>query len=391
MILFLLFFIYNPIFAIERNIIQNMKVLHISGAKAWGGNEQQLIYCIPELNKLGIENVIFGIKDTVLEQQCAINNISFIPSVDRKLVKLSNFKYFKKLISSIKPDLIHLHNSNSLTFYVLNNLFSKLNVKVVFSKKAISASSSFVSKFKYNSKAIDAIFCVSDAVKENFSEVLSDANKNKLITIPDCVPLELLDKKANVNLRHKYNIAEDKFVIGNIANHTTAKDLDTFINTADYVVNVLNRKDVVFFQVGKYSKLTDDFLNKIQEKKLQDYVIFTDTIEDASSLNLQFDVFLMTSQREGGPTSVLEAMLIGVPVVTTQVGIVSAVIKDGINGFISPVKDFTSLGDKINTLLNDKNLGGTFVEKSKKVINEGFTASVIAEKTFEAYKKIINS
>src|SRR5690606_20432273 len=123
--------------------------------------------------------------------------------------------------------------------------------KIIFSKKAISASSSFVSKFKYNSKAIDAVFCVSDAVKNNFSDVLSDTNKKKLIVIPDCVPLELLQTKATVDLREKYHIAEDKFIIGNIANHTTAKDLETFIKTADHVVNVLNRKDVVFFQIGK--------------------------------------------------------------------------------------------------------------------------------------------
>lgn len=368
-----------------------MKILHISGAKAWGGNEQQLVYCIPELNKLGVENFVLGIKDTVLEQQCLSNNISFIASVDRKLVKFSNFKYFKDLVARIKPDIIHLHTSNSLTFFVLSNLFLKLNAKIIFSKKAISASSSFVSKFKYNSKGIDVVFCVSDAVKNTFSEVLSEVNKKKLVVIPDCVPSGLLETKSNVDLREKYNINSDKFVIGNIANHTTAKDLETFIKTADYLVNKLNRKDVVFFQIGKHSKLTDDYLKKIDEKKLENYVIFTNTIDNASALNTQFDVFLMTSQREGGPTSVLEAMLTGVPVVSTKVGIVPAVINDGVNGFVTPIKDFENLASKINLLLNDKDLRKKFTDKSKVVINEGFTASVIAGKTYEAYKKVLNS
>jgi glycosyltransferase involved in cell wall biosynthesis len=368
-----------------------MKILHISGAKAWGGNEQQLVYCIPELNKLGVENTIFGIKDTVLQQQCLANNISFIPSVDRKLVKFSNFKYFKKLVASIKPDIIHLHSSNSLTFYVLSNLFLKLNVKVVFSKKAISASSSFISKFKYNSKGIDAIFCVSKSVENNFSAILSDINKKKLRVVPDCVPVTIVDIKGKVNLREKYNIDQNKSIVGNIANHTNAKDIDTFINTADYLVNELKRRDVVFFQIGEFSKLTPAYLNIVKEKNLEDFVIFTNKIEDASSLNVQFDIFLMTSQREGGPTSVLEAMLVGVPVITTKVGIIPEVIKDGVNGFVAPIKDFVSLGDKINLLLNDENLQKDFVEKSKLVIDEGFTASVIAKKTYEEYKRIINS
>lgn len=368
-----------------------MKVLHISGARAWGGNEQQLIYCIPELNKIGVENVVFGIKDSVLGKQCLANNISFIPVKDGKLNKFSNFKYIKEIINETKPDLIHLHTSNSLTFFVLSNLFLKLKAKIVFSKKAISASSSFVSKFKYNSKGVDAVFCVSKSVEDNFSQVLSEKNKKKLTVVPDCVPVDILNKKGKVDLREKYNVAKDGFVIGNIANHTTAKDLNTFINTADYLINVLGRKDVVFFQIGKYSKLTDEYLKLIQEKNLQNFVIFTDTIEDASSLNSQFDIFLMTSQREGGPTSVLEAMLVGVPVVTTNVGIIPDVITDGVNGFVSPIKDFENLASKINQLLDEKNLQNDFVEKSKLIIEKGFTASVIAKKTYEEYKRIINS
>lgn len=368
-----------------------MKVLHISGARAWGGNEQQLIYCIPELNKIGVKNVVFGIKDSVLGKLCLANNISFIPVKDGKLNKLSNFKFIKDLINETKPDLIHLHTSNSLTFFVLSDFFLKLNIKTIFSKKAISASSSFVSKFKYNYKGIDAVFCVSKSVENNFSQVLSNTNKKKLTVVPDCVPVDILNKKGKVDLREKYNVVEGNFVVGNIANHTTAKDLNTFINTADYLINVLGRKDVVFFQIGKYSKLTYEYLKLIQEKNLQNFVIFTDTIEDASSLNSQFDIFLMTSQREGGPTSVLEAMLVGVPVVTTKVGIIPEVIVDGVNGFVSPVKDFVNLASKIDLLLNDVNLQMDFVEKSKLTIEKGYTASVIAKKTFEEYKRLINS
>ncbi|KAF2508533.1 glycosyltransferase family 4 protein [Flavobacterium zhairuonense] len=368
-----------------------MKVLHISGAKAWGGNEQQLVYCIPELNKLEIENVVFGIKDTVLEKLCLENNISFIPAKNRKLVKFSNYKQFKELIKDIKPDLIHLHTSNSLTFYVLSNLFLKLNAKVVFSKKAISASSSFLSNFKYNSKAIHAVFCVSNAVKENFAEALSASNKSKLTVVPDCVPLEIVNKKPKVSLREKYKVAEGRFLIGNIANHTEAKDLETFVNTADYLVNVLNRKDLVFFQIGDYTKRTNEYLKHVTEKNLQDYVVFTNTIEDASALNKEFDVFLMTSQREGGPTSVLEAMLIGVPIVSTNVGIVPEIITNGVNGFIAPIKDFKSLGDNINLLLRDKNLQNSFVENGKFAVKKGFIAPVIARNTAEAYTTLINS
>jgi glycosyltransferase involved in cell wall biosynthesis len=368
-----------------------MKILHISAAKAWGGNEQQLIYCIPELNKIGIENVVFGIKDSVLEKQCLINGFPFIQIKDKKLSNFSNFKYIKELLDKEKPDLLHLHTSNSLTFYVLSDFFLRLKIKTVFSKKAISASSSYVSKFKYNYKGIDAIFCVSKSVENNFSQVLSDENKKKLIVIPDCVSLDILNKIAKVDLRQKYAINKNNFIIGNIANHTDAKDLKTFIKVADYLINELKRDDVVFLQIGEFSKLTDEYLNIIKEKELEKFIIFTDKIEDASTLNVQFDVFLMTSQREGGPTSVLEAMLVGVPVVTTSVGIVPEVIIDGVNGYVAPIKDYVSLASKINLLLDDENLRKKIIKNGNSIINDNFAASVITKKYSEEYKKIINS
>jgi hypothetical protein len=59
----------------------------------------------------------------------------------------------------------------------------------------------------------------------------------------------------------------------------------------------------------------------------------------------------MTSQREGGPTSVLEAMLIGV---VLQTGLFQ-MIENGINGYSSKVKDFKDLGIKIKMILIIKN------------------------------------
>ncbi|MDI6050230.1 glycosyltransferase family 4 protein [Flavobacterium sp. XS2P24] len=366
-----------------------MKILHISGAKVWGGNEQQMIYYIPELSKLGIENIVLGIKDSPLEKECLLNNITYIPTKNNSLKGFVNYRYLKKLVEELKPDVIHLHTSNSLTFYVFSDLMYKLKTKAIFSKKAISASSSFFSSFKYNYSGIDSIFCVSKSVETNFQEMLWQKNKYKTDVINDCVSLDIIDAKAGINLREKYSIDKAHFIIGNIANHTDAKDLDTFINVVDYLVHSLERKDIIFFQIGGFSKLTDNFLDAVKEKQLENYIVFTDKIQNAFSLNSQFDVFLMTSQREGGPTSVLEAMLIGTPVVSTKVGVVPDAIQNGVNGFISPVKDYKDLAAKIDSLLSDKVLRDEFIKNGKVIILKEFTSSFIAKQMFLKYKKMM--
>ena len=367
-----------------------MKVLHISGAKGWGGNEQQIIYCIPELEKQSCENVVFGISDSKLEAACLSKKICFIQAKGGKLNSFYNFIYFGSIMKAIKPDIIHLHTSDSLTFFVIMDLIYKFKVKCVFSKKAVSASSSFLSKYKYNYSGIDSIFCVSKSVQDDFSKILLKKNKKKTIVIHDCVSMSILNVSSSINLREEFENIKERKIIGNIANHTDAKDLNTLINVVDYLVNNLNLKDIVFLQVGEFSKLTAEFKCVIKEKQLDNYIIFTDKIVNAFTLNSQFDLFLMTSQREGGPTSVLEAMLIGTPIISTNVGVIPDVIENGINGYSSDVKDFQDIAIKINKLINDSDLKKMYINRSKDIILKRFTASFIATETLQQYMKILS-
>lgn len=367
-----------------------MTVLHVSGAKGWGGNEQQIINLIPELNILGVENIIFGVQNSLLKKKCDENNLVFIAAKRHKLNLFANYRYLKTLVNQLKPDLIHLHTSDSLTVFVLSDLLFKLKTKTIFSRKGISAHSSFLSNLKYNYAGVNSIFCVSQNVEENFQSILKIKNRVKTTVLPDCVSLGILNSDKNLNLRSKYSVKENYAVIGNIANHTRAKDLFTFIYTVDHLVNVMGKKDLVFFQIGEFTKLTPSLLKIVKERKLEDFIIFTDKIENAFCLNRQFDLFLLTSEREGGPTSILEAMLMETPIITTNVGIVKDVIEDGVNGFISAVKDYKGLAEKVFLLLKDKNLQNQFAAKSKFIIKNEFVASKIAQRTFKEYQNIIN-
>lgn len=365
-----------------------MKVLHISGAKGWGGNEQQMIDLIPELSKLGVENIVFGLENSSLHKECSLQNINFIIAKKKKLNIFVNYSYLKTLVKEIKPDLIHLHTSDSLTVFTISDLLFGLKTKAVFSKKGMGSSSSFLSKFKYNYSGINSIFCVSMKVKNDFNRILNSKSKSKSIVIHDCVSLLIQETNCNFNIRNFFSFKNDDVVVGNIANHTKAKDLVTLVNIVDYVVNYLKQKNIRFIQVGEFSDLTNDLLFTVKEKKIENNLFFTNKIKNASELNKQFDVFLMTSEREGGPTSVLEAMLAGIPIVSTNVGVLPEIIVDGKNGYISAVKDYKDLSMKLMKLINDKSLKEEFVKINKLKIAREFNSSIIAHKIYQEYLKI---
>lgn len=365
-----------------------MKILHVSGARSWGGNEQQLINLIPELEIIGVNNIVFGVSDTRLEEECRRIGTKFISAKANKLNKFANYKYLKELVTQQKPDVIHLHTSDSLTVFTISDLLYNLKTKAVFSKKGMGASGSFLSKFKYNYKNINSIFAVSQRVKSDFSEILSVKNKSKVIVIHDCVDLNIINEKATIDLRNKFSLL-DKKTIGNIANHTAAKDLPTLIEAVHELVNQYNRKDFVLLQIGEFSKLTPGLQALVDAKDLQKNFIFTNKIDRAYSLNPQFDLFVMTSQREGGPSSILESMLFGTTVVSTNVGVIPDVIIDEVNGFVADVKDSKSIAKTINYILDHPEIREEIGLKASKKIIDNFSAQQIAYQTFDAYQEIL--
>ncbi len=367
-----------------------MKILHVSGARSWGGNEQQLINLIPELGKIGVSNMVFGVSGTRLEEECNRIETKFISAKANKLNKFANYKYLNELVRQHRPDILHLHTSDSLTVFTLSDLLYKLNTKAVFSKKGMGASGSFLSKFKYNYKNINSIFAVSNRVKSDFSQILSAKNKAKVIVIHDCVDLDITTEKSTFALREKF-LLSDKKIIGNIANHTAAKDLPTLIDSVYELVNHYNRKDFVVLQIGEFSKLTPELQALVEAKKLQDYFIFTNKIDRAYSLNPQFDLFVMTSQREGGPSSILESMLFGTTVISTNVGVIPDVIINTVNGFILDVKDSKSIAKTINYILDHPQIKQDIGLAAARIIRENFSAQQIASQTFKAYQSILQS
>src|SRR5690606_40186848 len=111
--------------------------------------------------------------------------------------------------------------------------------------------------------------------------------------------------------------------------------------------------------------------------------VFTDKMYKAYRFNHQFDVFLMTSEREGGPTSVLEAMYLEKPIVSTNVGIVPEIIKNGENGYVSDVKDYISLAKNIQTLVMDSDKRKSIVKGNKDLIIKNNSSQVTAQKTLQ--------
>jgi colanic acid/amylovoran biosynthesis glycosyltransferase len=84
-------------------------------------------------------------------------------------------------------------------------------------------------------------------------------------------------------------------------------------------------------------------------------------------------VVASTGDRDGLPTSVLEAMALGVPVVTTAVGGLGELVVDGRTGLVVPERDPEALADALQQLLSDTALANRLAAEARQLVERRFS------------------
>ncbi|OEJ98841.1 glycosyl transferase family 1 [Flavivirga aquatica] len=367
-----------------------MTILHVSGVTNWGGGENHLENLYYELNKSNPEvtQYIFCVKDADFHKRLIKGNYNHIAApLDLKIDPRFIFKLIR-VCRSKKIDLIHIHDPTALTLSVIaDRIYGKLPPFIYGKKTSFPIKNRKSTLFKYNYKKIQKYICVSKAVEQVTAKSIEDTSK--IMTIYNGIRFSNKNTKTEFLLKDKFNIPNDKIIVGNIGNHIRAKNLFAFIDVVNDIVNVRKNKSFHFVQIGNFTERTQMYQDKVKEFKLEKHISFTGFIDNASSFISQFDIFLLTSQSEGLPQVINEAFYFKVPVVSTNPGGIPEIIKDGENGFLSNVNDFEKLSKDLITLSSNKDLLDNFTEKSFKQITTYFSSEIMAKKTLEVYKKII--
>lgn len=117
------------------------------------------------------------------------------------------------------------------------------------------------------------------------------------------------------------------------------------------------------------NSLSKDQLAKLIDKNLFAYVSHVNNVADFLK---DKEVFILPSYREGTPRAVLEAMAMGMPIITTDVPGCRETTKNNINGFIIPPKNSNALYEKILTFIEHSDLISKMGNQSLQVAKEKY-------------------
>ena len=180
-----------------------------------------------------------------------------------------------------------------------------------------------------------------------------------------------------------------KIVVGTVANVNPIKGLETFIRVAALYKG---EQDVFFVVIGpvyanqkNYYESLKRLCNELGVQNIE----FLGARSDVRPLVKRFDIYLCTSLAESSPISVWEAMAMGTPVISTDVGDVPLYVRDGDNGFIVNVEDSEALSERLKLLTSNSELRHQFGARCREVVVSELGLGRCAARHLNAYKYIL--
>lgn len=232
----------------------------------------------------------------------------------------------------------------------------------------------------YTLKAIlklsDRVVCASDYVKSQFPELKDGPLQNVLSTIYNGIN----DHKINVSVlseakTHRENQNISIVCVGLLSK---TKDYETFLKTAKYCIN--RNSQLTFSWIGGGElKDIEHFAKFVKENQLDGKVNYLGHRNNTRDLLFESDILICTSLMETFSLSILEAMSVSKPVVSTNCGGPSEIIEDGLTGFLVPKRDYEALSKIVLRLSSDKGLRGEIGRKGYDLYKRKFTENTYVE------------
>lgn len=159
-------------------------------------------------------------------------------------------------------------------------------------------------------------------------------------------------------LRKQLNLPSDAIVLGSIYRFFPEKNPDLWLQIASEIASSDPRFYFVIFGSGPMKR---EFIAKAEKLGFGERLCCPGTIDNAALGLSIFNIFLLTSNFEGVPNVILEASLMGVPVITSAVGGAPEAVINGISGYVINSMSVDQYVAKIKEVVEDKN----FIEKAK--------------------------
>ncbi len=286
--------------------------------------------------------------------------VNIIPHMHRPVspkLDAQALRYLVGYLRKVRPTIVHTHTAKA---GAIGRTAARLaGVPLVvhtfhghvfdgyFSPKKAQA---FIKVEQGLAKVTDQILAISEQQKEDLVFKYRIAPAEKVRVIPLGIELERfveVDRAQKGSLRGELGIPEDAPLVATVGRLVPIKRFDLLIEAFQGVLKSLPDAHLVIAGDGELRAELE-----AQARPIRERVHFLGWRDDAQVIYQAADCFALTSDNEGTPVAVIEALTAGLPVVATRVGGVEDVLFPGAGQVVEP-KDVSAIERAIEARLTN--------------------------------------
>lgn len=260
----------------------------------------------------------------------------FIPELQREISPLMDIRAFRSVLRVLhlkKPHIVDTHTAKAGTTARLAamyyNLFSRRKIRTVhtfhghvfegYFSKPVSGLYVWIERLL--ALQTDVIIAISPSQKADLARKFRIAPAEKIRSIPlgfDLTPF-LSSGELKGRFKRRIGFPEDAALVGIIGRLVPIKNHRLFLEAARVCIQEKGVDHLRFAVIGD-GEMRMDLEKHCRELGISSYVHFTGWLRDLTEVYADLDVLALTSDNEGTPVSIIEAMAASVPVIATDAG-----------------------------------------------------------------------
>lgn len=331
-----------------------MKIAIVIDALQRGGAERQALLSVAELQKLG-----YAAEMIVYHPHREYADLIERENVRVVEIKKKGFLRSGRILGLARHfrrggfDVVHAFGGTA-GFYAA--IAAKLaRVQAVFGGYRVEYKERGMVRLSHRlcDRLVDGWIVNSRAIADSMIESLGVKREKLHIVYNGIRPQQFRSTLSKSEAKRKFDIPEDRLVVSKVARLHPQKNHRMFLDTAAHVLE--NRPATHFMVVGE-GALKQDLIAYAQSLGVSSAVTFTGNRPDIEDVLAATDISVLTSDFEGFPNALIEAMSIGICVVSTDYPGIDELVTDGREGFVVPRNNAGAMASKICQLLDDAEL-----------------------------------
>lgn len=257
-----------------------------------------------------------------------------------------------------KLDLLHVHYAipHASAAFMAKQILNSQGIKIPFITTLhgtditlVGKDPSFEPVITFCINESDAVTAVSQSLKNSTYEHFGITRE--IDVIPNFIVVNDSDSNFKEKMRRKYAHEGEK-IICHISNFRKVKRIDDVVRVFEKISQSIPSKLILIGDGPERSNAE----KLSRELKIDAKVIFLGKLRDTSHVLSFSDLFLLPSETESFGLAALEAMALGVPVISSNTGGIPEVNEHGFSGFLSDVGDVEDMAKNALIVLSDSEL-----------------------------------